>query len=158
MAQEALLGAVPIPAANVHRIRGELGPVAAAAEYDRRLAAVFSASAPANARVSTFDLVLLGLGPDGHTASLFPESAALDDERWVAPAHAPPGVTPAERVTLTLAALATAREAVFLISGAGKRAAVARVLGSEPDTRLPAARVVPRHALHWLLDREAGPG
>jgi 6-phosphogluconolactonase len=158
MVHETLLAAVPIPAGNVHRIRGELGPVEAAREYDGLVAGFFGAATPAAATASTFDLVLLGLGHDGHTASLFPESAVLDDGRWAAPAHAPPGVTPAERVTLTLPALDTAREAVFLVSGAAKRSAVARVLGTDPDRGLPAARVRPRHGLVWLLDREAGPG
>jgi 6-phosphogluconolactonase len=158
MARESLLGSVPVPDANVHRIRGELGPVEAAALYDRELAQFFGAPTPADATRSTFDLVLLGLGHDGHTASLFPDSAAFDDPRWAAPAHAPPGVTPAERVTLTLPALDSAREAVFLVAGAEKRDAVARVLGTDRDSGLPAARVAPRHGIVWFLDRGAGPG
>jgi len=158
MARETLLRSVPVADANVHRIRGELGPVDAAASYDRELADFFGAPTPANSSQPSFDLVLLGLGHDGHTASLFPDSAAFDDPRWAAPAHAPPGVTPAQRVTLTLAALGSAREAVFLVSGTEKRAAVARILGTDRDTGLPAARVAPRHGIVWFLDRGAGPG
>ncbi len=158
LARESLLRSVPVPDANVHRIRGELGPVEGAARYDRELAQFFGAPTPADSSSSTFDLVLLGLGHDGHTASLFPDSAAFDDPRWAAPAHAPPGVTPAERVTLTLLALGSAREAVFLVSGMDKRDAVSRVLGTDRDTGLPAARIAPRHAIVWFLDRGAGPG
>jgi len=150
MAQEALLARVPIPAENVHRIRGELPDAAgAAAAYEGELRAVLG-SDPA------LDLVLLGLGEDGHTASLFPGSPALEErERWVAAAWVE-GLG-AWRITLTLPVLERAREVVFLVAGASKAEALRRALrgGAQPEP-VPAARVRPREGrLLWLADRAA---
>lgn len=157
MAREALLGRVPLPAGNVHRIRGELGPAEAADGYDAELGEFFGAARPAALSEPAFDLVLLGVGGDGHTASLFPSSAALHSERWAAPVEAPPDTEPRERVTLTLAALGAAREAVFLATGEEKREAVRAALAAEPDTggAPPAGRVRPRAGVAWFLDAEA---
>jgi 6-phosphogluconolactonase len=150
MVREALLAHVPIPAENVHRIRGELPDAAeAAAAYQRELEAVLG-GAP------VLDVVLLGLGEDGHTASLFPGSPALDErERWVAA----PWVERlgAFRVTLTLPLLERAREVVFLVAGAAKAAALRSALrGADAGEAVPAARVRPRDGrLLWLADRAA---
>ncbi len=113
LAYEALIAEVRIPTDNVHRIRGELAPDAAARAYDRDLLRFFGGLQP------RFDLVLLGLGSDGHTASLFPSSAALEETKRLAVATtAFYGNRPAERVTLTLPVLNAARQVLFLVSGA----------------------------------------
>ncbi len=152
--RDTLLRHVPLPAANVHRIRGELAPDAAAAAYARELAD----AAPHGRAWPRLDLVLLGMGADGHTASLFPGGAALAER--MAPALA---VTadydgrPARRVTLTLPVLEDGRLVLFLVSGDGKAAMVAHIFGAPAATEsVPAARVRPRAgALRWLLDEEA---
>lgn len=134
-----------IPDKQVHRVRGELGAEQAAADYAAALEAQFG-GAPA------FDLVLLGLGGDGHTASLFPGSPALEADSYVAPAPAPDADPRVERVTLTLPALNAARRVAFLVTGRAKAAMVKRVLDGED---LPAARVRPRDELLWFLDKAA---
>jgi 6-phosphogluconolactonase len=149
MAHDALLARVPIPAANVHRIRGEEDPEAAARAYEGELRAFFGPS-------PHFDLVLLGMGADGHTASLFPGSPALDETSRLVVAPLVPALG-VRRITLTLHALDAAARVVFLVSGASKGAALARVLsgGCGPEA-LPAARVRPRGgAVLWLVDRAA---
>ena len=108
----------------MHRIRGELGGEAAAAEYDRELEGV------------TLGLALQGLGADGHTASLFPSSPALEERerRAVAVPH-----EDVERVTMTLPVLSAANEVVFLVVGEGKADAVARAFSGPPDPATPAS-------------------
>jgi 6-phosphogluconolactonase len=129
LVREALLDKLEQAPAGVHRIRGELGAESAAAEYDRALAGV------------TLDFVLLGIGPDGHTASLFPNSPALDERDRLAVA-AKPGLAPfVDRVTMTIPELAAARQLVFLAVGDDKAEAAARTLASEPDPATPASLV-----------------
>ncbi len=153
MAREALLDHVPV--ASVHRMRGEEPDAAvAAAAYQDELAAFFDA--PTAGRPPRLDLVLLGLGADGHTASLFPGNAALRERRrWVAAPYVER--LGAHRITLTLPTLSRAREVMFLVSGADKAAAVAQVLAPAPGSaRLPAARVRPGDgALRWIVDLAA---
>ena len=129
LARESLLSRLARPPAEVHRIRGELGPETAAEEYDGELAAV------------TLDLVLLGIGPDGHTASLFPNSPALEErDRRAIPAE--PGLEPfVPRVTLTLPVLTAAREVLFLVAGGEKADAARRAFAAEPDPGTPASLV-----------------
>jgi 6-phosphogluconolactonase len=154
MAFEALLRHVPVPEEQVHRIRGENpDPERAAEEYEEMLRSTFRLAGRERPR---FDLVLLGLGADGHTASLFPGDRALEErDRLVVPSTAP--VPPRSRVTLTLPVLNNASSVLFLVSGATKAPAVQRVRRGE---NLPAARVRPENgALLWLCDRPAaGPG
>jgi 6-phosphogluconolactonase len=156
MARETLLARVPVPPENVRRIRGELGAAAAADAYDEELRAAFGDPGTGGAGAPTFDLALLGIGTEGHTASLFPGHAALDvTDRWAvavdpAPETAKPQVP---RVTLTLPALAGAREVVVLAAGAEKRDIVRAVQAGESD--LPAARVRGRERTVWIVDREA---
>jgi 6-phosphogluconolactonase len=150
MAYDSLIGQVPIPPENVHRIRGELEPDAAARACERELEDFFCG------HHTRFDLVLLGLGRDGHTASLFPGSPLLDrTERLAAAVTAHYGDRPAERVTLTPPAINTARQILFLVQGNDKAAVVQAVLeGSDAD--LPARRIQPTAGqLTWLLDRPA---
>jgi len=145
MAYKALLEHVAIPPTNIHAIPSELGASAAAARYSALLQ-----------QVAPLDLALLGMGEDGHTASLFPGNPALgnpalDDQVLAVPVFNAPK-PPAERVSLSLTALNTARQKIFLVAGAGKRDALEQILRGEP---LPAARIA---AAEWHLDRAAWPG
>ena len=160
MAREALLDHVPVPAVNVHRIRGEAPDAAvAAAAYEEELRGFFQ---PAPGEAPRFDLVLLGLGPEGHTASLFPGSPALHETgRWVAAPWVEAHHT--FRVTLTPPVLNAAARVVFLVSGADKAAALRAVIDFEGDSegerdvdRYPAQVVRPAAGtLLWLVDRAA---
>jgi len=152
MARAALLAKVPLPPGNVHRIRSEDPDAdAAARDYERVLR---DAVGPGSGEPPRLDLVLLGLGTDGHTASLFPGTDALEEERrlvvapWVERLRS-------RRITLTLPALDAARAVVFLVSGAEKAERVAEVLEGG-GAALPAARVRPDDGeLVWLLDAPA---
>lgn len=129
--------------ARIHRIEGELPPEEAAARYDEVV------------RGRTLDLALLGIGADGHTASLFPNAPALD-ERERAAVAAEPGMEPfVPRVTLTLPILNAAGLAVFLVTGAEKKAAAARAFASEPSPATPASLVRAARTV-VLLDEDAG--
>jgi 6-phosphogluconolactonase len=154
MARETLLDHVSIPAANIHRILGEDPDAAhAAALYEDELAAAF---ALAPRQMPRFDLVLLGLGAEGHTASLFPGSAALHErERRVVAPFVPK--LAAHRITLTPPVLNHAAAVIFLVSGADKAAALAAVVEGERDIDLYPAQIVrPEHGtLLWLVDRAA---
>jgi 6-phosphogluconolactonase len=143
------------PRDHIHRIPAEHGPETAAAEYDQELAAFFQAKQPALRSQPAFDLVLLGMGEDGHTASLFPGGVGLSSPAWAAPAQAPPGVQPNQRVTLTLAAIAAASEVCFIVTGSNKQEMVTNVL-THQQAEFPAAQVTSRQRVSWLLDRDAG--
>jgi 6-phosphogluconolactonase len=150
LVEEALIAHVPIPPENVHRMRGELEAGVAAQTYENRLQDFFCGPRP------RFDLVLLGLGEDGHTASLFPGSPLLDErERLVAPAMATSQDRPAQRVTLTLPAIKTARQVLFLVTGRTKAEIVKAVIAG-PAGQYPAQQVQPTAGqLTWLLDAAA---
>jgi 6-phosphogluconolactonase len=158
MAQETLLAAVPVPPAGVLRMAGELPGPDAADRYAEQLAKAVPPDRPGGwPRV---DLVLLGMGDDGHTASLFPGMPVLDeDRRCVAWTEVPDYVRPAvTRLTLTLPVLNAARQVLFLIAGRSKAPAVEKILASSVPSvgALPAGRVRPAAgALTWLLDRAA---
>lgn len=154
MAREALLDRVPIPPANVHRIAGEAEPLEAARAYELTLRAYFGVADGAPAR--SFDLVLLGMGLDGHTASLFPDTPAVtEDRRWVMATHlALP--RPTWRITLTPVVLNAASEVAFLVAGGTKAARLAEVLEGGVAGALPAQRIRPTHGtLHWMVDAAA---
>ncbi len=136
-----------------HRIRGDLGPRDGADVLEQELRHVFGDAA----EMPAFDLILLGIGPDAHTASLFPGDAALAERhRWAVGVETP-GMAPlVPRVTFTLPVLNAAREVVFLISGADKADAVARAFGDAPGPDAPSSLVNPSHgALTVLLDAPA---
>jgi 6-phosphogluconolactonase len=147
MAEQALLDRLPKPPASVHRIRGEIGAGPAAAEYDAQLDGV------------RLDLILLGLGPDGHVASLFPDAPTLEEAaRRAIPAE--PGLEPfVERVSLTVPMLCSAPAVLFLVTGAGKAEAAARAFGGEPSRSTPASLVRSSTGQTTaILDREAASG
>jgi len=151
MARGALLDHVPVVAENVHPMRGELDPRTAAEQYEHLLRGAFPGDA-------TFDLVFLGLGLDGHTASLFPGTPALAerDRLCVANEVESAAVSP-WRLTLTYPAINRSRAVIFLVEGAAKAGIVQRVL-EEPRhvDLLPAQGVAPRRGtLTWLLDAPA---
>jgi 6-phosphogluconolactonase len=140
---------------QVHRIRGELGPSAAASAYARELARSAQPTAPGGPR---FDLVLLGIGRDGHTASLFPGAPELRERRRLVVGVRTAGLPPiVPRVTLTLPGLGSSREACVLVSGGDKAPAVASILGSlsRGAPGLPASRLRPQGPLRWFLDQDA---
>jgi 6-phosphogluconolactonase len=146
MAREALLDPLKIPSRSVRRMAGELQPPNAAAEYDAEVRSVMAQRHPA------FDLALLGMGPEGHTASLFPGSAALEENsRTVVNVTVP--AEPAERLTMTPVALASVRQIVFLVTSAEKAGALSSVFTDGDD--LPAARVSRLVPSRFLVDEEA---
>ena len=154
LANEMLISRVPVPPENVHRVRGELEPGRAARAYEQELQDFFCA--PHGGLHIRFDLVLLGLGEDGHTASLFPASPALAETgSLVAAATAVYQDRPAQRVTLTLPAINSARQILFLVTGSTKASIVQSILKGTGD-RLPAQRIQPAAGLlTWLFDAEA---
>jgi 6-phosphogluconolactonase len=151
MAREALLEAISGPAPAVQRIEGERGPHDGADDYERRLHEVFGAGMP------ELDLVLLGLGPDGHCASLFPGQPSLDEADRVVVGVEEAGLEPfVPRVSFTLPIINAARHVVFLVAGEGKAEAVARAFAAEPGPHTPASLVAPAAGeLVVLLDAAA---
>ena len=152
MASESLLSRVPVPERNVHRIEG-LGDAAAnASRYESEMRGLFGEDAD----WPRLDLVLLGMGDDGHTASLFPGTAALDERRVWATANWVEKLG-AWRVTLTAPAINAARRVLFIVNGAGKAERLREVLQGERDpARLPSQLIRPRDgALEWFVDRAA---
>ncbi len=152
MVRETLLARAPVPQENVHPVPTEgLTPEAAAAAYEQELKRHYG-SATLERERPLFDVTLLGLGEDGHTASLFPGHAALEErQRW---ALAVAGAKPEVRITLTYSVLESSREVVFMVAGAGKRERLAEV---RRGGALPAARLKPVGRLHWFADRAAAP-
>jgi len=151
MAREGLLDHVPLPPGNVHRMRGEQDPALAALAYEQDLHRLFRTS-----ELPAFDLICLGMGDDGHTASLFPGTAALRErERWVV-AHYVEAML-AWRLTFTAALINAARHVVFLVEGAGKSETLWRVLaGPYQPNVLPAQLIQPISGqVHWLVDAAA---
>ena len=153
LVREILIDHVPVPAANVHRMPGEMDPVEAAARYEGELRVFF---APHGEALPVFDFILLGLGEDGHTASLFPGTRAIrESSRWVVGHHV--DAHKGWRITLTPPVINAARTVVFIAAGAGKAAVLKEILEGpfRPDT-LPAQIVRPAGGtLLWMLDREA---
>ena len=146
LAHEALIAYAPISSKNVHRVPAELGPRRAAEVYEQILRAF-----------GPLDIALLGVGADGHVASLFPGHPALEErERWVRAIPEPLGSPAHPRVTLTLPALNAAESTFFLAAGAEKRAIIRAILEDlEAAEHYPAARIRPRARAIWYLDREA---
>ena len=151
MARDAFLSRVPIAADNIHAIPTEgLSPEKAAAAYEATLKRFYGADTLASGR-PLFDVTLLGIGEDGHTASLLPGQPALQEtQRWVV---AVIGAMPQPRITLTYPALDSSRDVAFVVTGRGKRDVVARAQAE--DRTIPAGCVRPVGRLHWFTDRAA---
>ena len=156
LARDLLLSKVPVRAENVYRMRGEAtDPDLAAAEYAGELQTAFGLKRGERPR---FDLILLGLGTDGHTASLFPHSPALREITRLAVAVYVEAVK-SYRITLTLPVLNNAASVLFLVSGGDKAERLRTVLGGKPSHAAPASMVRPeRGTLHWIVDRAAATG
>jgi 6-phosphogluconolactonase len=146
VAQEALLSHVPV--GSVHRMRGEMEPREAAALYEKELEEFFGGP-------PVLDLVLLGIGEDGHTASLFPDTPALDArDRWAV--ENPVEKLNTTRLTLTVPAVDAARKVAFLVAGEGKAEALEEILeGDANPHKYPAKLVRPEAEVAWMVDRAA---
>ncbi|MGH7961790.1 MAG: 6-phosphogluconolactonase, partial [Candidatus Binatia bacterium] len=153
MAEESLLRYVPIPAQNIHRIPAEQEPLQAADAYEQTLRTAFALPAGALPR---FDLIFLGMGPDGHTASLFPGTVGLREDKRLVVAHSVEKLH-TWRVTLTYPVLNHAAHVVFLVCGADKAATLKAVRhGAFQPEQLPSQRIRPVDGtLHWLVDEAA---
>ena len=150
MARESLLDFVPIPPNNIRRIQGEIPPEEAAAKYERVLHYVFGDQSP------RMDVILLGMGDDGHTASLFPGTKALQEEkRWVIENYVE--AKQMWRVTLTKTAINAATNVIFLVSGKGKAERLQRVLqGEYAPNLIPSQLIKPENGnLLWMVDQAA---
>ncbi len=151
MTCEALLDHVPIPVANIHPVPEGLAPEQAARQYEQALKTHYGSEA-LNAARPLFDITLLGLGENGHTASLFPDTASLEETRaWVVPVIEN---VPQPRLTLTYPAIASSRTVAFLVAGGNKASVLRRVL--DGDRTQPAARVTSVGDLIWFIDKAAG--
>jgi 6-phosphogluconolactonase len=148
MASEVLLDHVPV--ANVHRMRGELPPEEAAEAYEEELRTFFQTE-----DVPRFDLILLGIGADGHTASLFPETPAIGVcDRWVVANPVPRLNT--TRITLTVPVINAAQAVIFLVEGEDKAKALRKILEDDADPRAyPAKLIQPPGGPEWMLDQSA---
>jgi 6-phosphogluconolactonase len=151
MAREALLDHVPV--GSVHRMQGDLPPDEAAGAHERELRDFFGSE-----ELPRFDLILLGIGEDGHTASLFPETSALEvHDRWVV--ANPVLKLETTRITLTIPVINAARAVYFLVAGEGKAGALAEILEGDPDPReYPASLIQPQDGPTWMLDEAAASG
>jgi 6-phosphogluconolactonase len=151
VAFDGLLSKVPIPDGNIHRIKGEEDPEKAARDYEADIRKFFGASG-----LPVFDLILLGMGEDGHTASLFPGSKSLEETaRLAVPVYLekPYG----NRITLTLPVLNNAAQILFLVAGSSKARVLSEILSDKEKKReYPAGRIRPvQGKVIWLIDREA---
>lgn len=150
LANDILLTRVPVNRNFVFRIKGELGAETAAEEMRRDMVNTFGGN-----NLPRFDLVLQGMGGDGHTASLFPGTEALDADSWVVPVIDPPANPKVDRVTLTFPVLNAARVALFLAAGEGKREKISEIM-NDPTAgdRYPAARLEAEETI-WYVDEAA---
>lgn len=161
MARKAFIDRVSIPRQNIHRIRGEDLPEQATSNYEQVLRTFFSQHTPRTTnRISTFDLVILGLGEDGHIASLFPDSDALNiTDRWVVTVqHDKPPLPLIQRISLTLPVINAAKQITFIVSGSNK----AHILQRVHSAPTPGVPLLPAQLIHpyedkiiWLVDSDA---
>ena len=159
MASETLLSKVPIPPDNVHRMRGEIDPNEAAKEYGLMLKEKFPSTGSGQAADGGLDLIFLGLGEDGHTASLFPGTAAVNETHHRCVANYAEHSTTGKswRITLTAPFINRCRAVIFLVAGAAKAKALSAVLEGPPQPqKFPAQLIQPQNGkLIWLVDAQA---
>ena len=150
MTRETMLSRAPVPPANIHPVPTDGTPDDAAVRYERTLQAAYGATVLDPAR-PMFDITLLGLGPDGHTASLLPGEPVLEErKRWVAAvSHGRPEI----RITMTYPVIDSSRKVAFLVAGKEKAAIFGTIRAG--NSQLPAARVRPAGELIWFVDRAA---
>jgi len=156
MARETLLDHVPIPTEHIFRIKGELPPELAAREHEQELRTFFTRHGLRDVCGPKFDLILLGIGDEGHTASLFPGSVVLHDQvRWVVAVDV--AADPPRRITLTPLVINAAAQVAFLVAGAQKADILHTVFTTPPHPdQYPAQLIAPVHGqLSWLLDAAA---
>ncbi len=157
MAYKALLSKIPVPAENVFRVPVEVTPIDEAAElYERIMRKFFTSMHSINMEtmLPEFDLVLLGVGTDGHTASLFPGHRAVnEDEKWVTSLKAHARVTIRERITITLPVINSAKNIMFLISGQGKGPVIRSIFENKDSTQYPASMVQSKGQSIWYIDK-----
>jgi 6-phosphogluconolactonase len=153
MAYNALISKVPLPSQNIHRIPAETNPPErAAGNYEQMIREFFKLEEEDS---FLFDAMILGVGEDGHTASLFPGSSALVEKRhWVLAVNAPPSFSPQKRITLTLPLINRSRSIFFLASGVKKREVVREILKQQETARrlYPAALIHPLGSVAWYID------
>jgi 6-phosphogluconolactonase len=156
MAREALLEKIPVPEENIFRIPAERDPQLAALEYSMALKRFFASAQSALTNLPRLDLILLGMGADGHTASLFPKTSALEAREQIAVANYVEKLG-AYRITLTAATINNARNVVFLVAGRDKAEALREVIKGERRPELyPSQLIRPGNgALLWLVDEAA---
>jgi 6-phosphogluconolactonase len=153
MVREAMLSKAPVPPENIHPIPTDGAPEDAAHRYERTLQEAYGAATLDPQRL-LFDVTLLGLGADGHTASLLPGDPVLNErKRWVASvAHGRPEI----RITMTYPAIESSRRVAFLVAGEGKAEIFSAIRAG--NSQVPAARVRPAGELLWFVDRAAARG
>lgn len=155
MTQEYLLSQITIPATNIHRIKGEDNPTEEAERYEELL----REKLPFSGGVPSFDLVILGMGEDGHTASIFPHEIGLweSDKLCAVAVHPESGQ---KRITITGKVINHSKEVAFLVTGIGKKEKVAEIMKQQGDFKdYPATLVAPENGnLIWFLDKEAASG
>jgi len=153
MTREAMLSKAPVPPENIHPVPFDGTPEQAAGRYEQTLQAAYGGASLDPAR-PLFDITLLGLGPDGHTASLLPDEPVLDErKRWVAAvSHGRPEI----RITMTYPPIESSRHIAFLVAGKEKAAILSAIRAG--DNQLPAARVRPVGEVTWFADRAAAGG
>jgi len=151
MVNDAMFSHVPIPPENIHGVKTELSdPNSAAADYEAVLKKYYGAN-KLDPNKALFDITFLGLGEDGHTASLFPGTAVLKErEKWVC---AVTGAKPESRITLTYPVIESSRFVAFLVTGAGKQKILCQL--KDGDQSLPSAHVKPTGPVYWFLDEAA---
>ena len=156
LALQTLISKVDVPPSNIHRIPATTGsPKAVAAEYETTLREFFQASAASDPSTSfpSFDLVLLGMGADGHTASLFPGDAALEERAsWVVAVEGSSASPPVQRITLTFPVFNEAKCVLFLVAGSNKLKVLLEILNNPHTATYPAAHVQPLGRLLWFID------